>query len=50
MMKQAKFDYLVNYFSLFSKDEAIAKFVSNSNLKKLLGDDYLKVYEYLLSR
>lgn len=50
IMRQAKYNYMIDYYSLFSKDEAIAKFVANPNLKKLLGDDYLKVYEYLLNR
>lgn len=49
-IQNAKYDYMVSYLSQFPKSEAISILVSNTNFKDLLGGDYSKVYEYLLSR
>lgn len=49
-IQNAKFDYMVSYLSNFSKDDALNILTSNPNFKDLLGSDYKKVYEYLLSR
>ena len=49
-IQNAKYDYMISYLSQFPKSEAISILVSNTNFKDLLGGDYSKVYEYLLSR
>ena len=46
----AKYDYMTSYLSLFDKDEAIKLLTGNPNLKKLLGSDYERVYEYIINK
>ena len=47
---EAKFNYLKTYFDTLDKDYAINLFLTNKDLKSVLGDNYSKMYKYLKNR
>lgn len=49
-IKNAKYDYMISYLSNFSKVEALNILTSNPNFKDLLGEDYSRVYDYLINK
>jgi len=49
-IKQAQFDYLKTYFDTLDKDYAIDLFLTNKELKTILGDNYSKMYKHLTNR
>ena len=49
-IKSAQFEYLKNYFDSLDKEYAISLFLTNKDLKSILGDNYSKMYKYLTNK
>ena len=45
-----QYDYLKNYFDSLEPKYALSLFLTNKELKSILGDNYTKMYKYLSSR
>jgi len=49
-IKNAKYEYLKTYFDTLDKEYALNLFLSNEKLKSILGNDYQKLYNYILNK
>lgn len=49
-LAEKKYDYLKNYFDSLDPKYALSLFLTNKDLKTILGDNYSKMYKYLNER
>lgn len=49
LIKTEQFNFLKNYFNSIDKNTAISMFLTNKELKNILGDRYAEMYQYLKS-
>lgn len=49
-IKNAQFEYLKNYFDSLNKDYALDLFLTNKDIKTVLGDNYSKMYKHLTNK